>query len=265
MKVVLYSGKDCSSCARLREELIGMGEEVGFVFEEVNLEEGSALSAPAVVINDWLRLTEIEDAARLRLALEKMKAREKAKPALSGCTRELVIALDRFIYRLSKHWLLLFNLAAGIYAGLPILAPLLEWKGVTFLSRAIYFIYSYFCHQSPSRSFFIFGYQMAYCQRDTAIYTSILAAGLVFALARKKVRPLSPRKMLLGLVLVSAPMVIDGGTQLFLVRESNWWLRTITGALFGAGSTWLVYPYIEQGMLEARQMLESKPSLGISR
>ena len=264
LKIVLYSHADCPRCAQLREELLAMRAEFGFTFEEVNMEGEETLEAqwgpylPAVVINGWLRLKEVRDPAALRRALEKIKAHQEEQKPLTGHTRELVLTLDRGIYWLSKHWLFLFNLALGIYAGLPVLAPLLAWQGFNSLAGTIYFIYSYFCHQQPSRSFFILGYQMAYCQRDTAIYTAMLVAGLIFALVGRKVGPLPPKLMLLGLVLVSAPMVVDGGMQLFMLRQSNWWLRTITGALFGAGSVWLTYPYLEQGMREVRETLESK-------
>jgi len=46
------------------------------------------------------------------------------------------------------------------------------------------------------------------------------------------------------------PMALDGGTQLFGLRESNWLLRSLTGAIFGIASVWLAYPYIEDAMQE---------------
>ena len=44
------------------------------------------------------------------------------------------------------------------------------------------------------------------------------------------------------------PMAIDGFTQLFGLRESDWVLRTITGVLFGLRLVWLAYPYVEEAM-----------------
>jgi uncharacterized membrane protein len=53
-------------------------------------------------------------------------------------------------------------------------------------------------------------------------------------------------------------MAIDGITQLFGLRESNWQLRTITGALFGLASVWLAYPYLEEGMRDIRDTVNEK-------
>jgi uncharacterized membrane protein len=41
-------------------------------------------------------------------------------------------------------------------------------------------------------------------------------------------------------------MALDGFTQLFCYRESNWELRLLTGALFGLASAWLAYPRLER-------------------
>ncbi len=77
-----------------------------------------------------------------------------------------------------------------------------------------------------------------------AIYGSVLAAGLVFALVRGRLRPPSIKLYLLLLV----PMAVDGITQMFGLRESDWFLRSLTGGLFGAASVWLAYPYVEDAM-----------------
>ncbi len=37
----------------------------------------------------------------------------------------------------------------------------------------------------------------------------------------------------------------DGLTQLVGLRESNWELRTLTGALFGAAAVWFASPYVD--------------------
>lgn len=80
----------------------------------------------------------------------------------TGRTRTFVLAADRFIYRLARHWVAVFSLLAGIYVGLPLLAPVLMNAGITGPARAIYTIYSPMCHQMASRSFFLFGEQVAY-------------------------------------------------------------------------------------------------------
>jgi len=156
--------------------------------------------------------------------------------------------------------------------------------------RVIYIAYTPTCHQLPERSYFLFGpqvtytvgeleasgvvpaglnilqrellripgaaslgYKVAMCERDVAIFGSLLLGGLVFALARsilhrrgREVPRLPIRAYLVALV----PMLIDGVTQLFGLRESNWILRTITGMLFGLATVWLAYPYVQEAMTD---------------
>jgi uncharacterized membrane protein len=175
-----------------------------------------------------------------------------------------------------RHWLALLNTAAGIFAGLPLLAPLLlavGWSGPAVL---IYAVYRTTCHQWPGRSYFLFGprlvysmddlermglgmaheflgnaslgFKMAYCERNFAIYTTIFLAGLLYALLRRRVRPLPIATF--GLLLL--PILLDGLTQLVGLRESSWELRTLTGALAGLAAVGLVYPRLERAFRLAR-------------
>jgi uncharacterized membrane protein len=188
---------------------------------------------------------------------------------------------------IARHWLAIFNTAWGLYVLLPFLAPVLMQVGLTAPARIIYGVYSFTCHQLPDHSYFLFGeshvplgpeleaagsppaddlflfrrfigneqvgYKVALCERDIAIYASVFVAGLIFAVVRRRrrVRPLSLKLYVLFLI----PIAIDGVSQLVGLRESNWWLRTVTGALFGAASVWLAYPYVEDAM---RDVLDSE-------
>jgi uncharacterized membrane protein len=202
---------------------------------------------------------------------------------VTGRTRDVVIFLDKLIFQLAKHWLFGANLAWGLYVGLPILAPILMLTGHIWLGNLIHTAYKVACHQIPWRSFFIggpkmvytydelrtlvgpaltlryigdatIGYKVAICQRDVATYGIIFLAGLVFGLVRLRLKPLPIWAFVLSLV----PMGMDGITQLFGLRESNWQLRIITGALFGLASVWLAYPYLEEGMRDIRDMVNEK-------
>lgn len=191
---------------------------------------------------------------------------------------------------IARHWLAIFNVAWATYVLLPFLAPVLMSIGLTAPARVIYAVYSIMCHQLPDHSYFLFGpelapneltleaggmaaglgplaqrqfignellgFKVAICQRDVAIYGSVLAAGLLFALVRRRLPTLSLRWYLLLLI----PMALDGGTQLFGWRESTWLLRTLTGALFGAASVWLAYPYIDEAMQDVVQTEEQRRS-----
>lgn len=192
----------------------------------------------------------------------------------------LVRAVDGAVLFVTRHWLALFNAAWIAYVVLPFLAPVLAHAGLHAPAHFIYSIFSVTCHQLPDHSYFLFGpalapqepalvaagmpdtanlfvqrrfigndavgFKVALCQRDVAIYAAVAGAGLIYAVVRRyrRVRPLSWKVFLLLLI----PMAIDGGTQLVGLRESNWWLRTLTGALFGASAVWLAYPYVEEAM-----------------
>jgi len=107
------------------------------------------------------------------------------------------------------------------------------------------------------------GYKIALCQRDVAIYGSILLFGFLFVLTGKRL-PAIPWYLwiLIGLV----PIGIDGVSQLlsqpplnfFPYRESTPFLRLLTGALFGFTTAWFGYPMVEESMRESRQILGEK-------
>lgn len=79
------------------------------------------------------------------------------------------------------------------------------------------------CHQMPSRSFFVFGYQCPLCARCTGVLIGQIAALFTFAFL-----PSTPYIALLLL-----PMAIDGASQYVSLRQSNQWLRLISGLLGG--------------------------------
>ncbi len=160
--------------------------------------------------------------------------------------------IENLIGFVVSHWLALANLAAFMYIFLSGLAPFLMSIGLSGPARALYLFYKFLCHDIPSRHYFLFGNRMTLDHRSLAMYVAVLGMGLIFAFVRGRLRPLDWR----FLVLLSVPMAIDGFTQLFGLRESNWILRTITGGLFGIGIAWFAFPYIELGMRDAREEIK---------
>lgn len=151
-----------------------------------------------------------------------------------------------------RHWLLVANSALIVFSILPVLAPVFAALGFESVANAIFVAYSLTCHQMPSRSYFILGHQMAYCERNTAIYFSMALTGLAYVKLRQRdFQPLS-WKWYLVLIL---PMAVDGFTQLFGWRESTWLLRGITGALFGAATVWLTFPRLQESFDEIEREL----------
>ncbi len=196
---------------------------------------------------------------------------------------------DRLALWFSHHWLAAFNGFVGIYLGLAFLAPVLMKVGAPTPASWIYVVYRYSCHQLGFRSFFLFGeqpyyprdefaavtgidpndlwaardfegnsvlgYKVALCERDVAIYASLLLTGILYHFLRRKMKPLH---WALWIILGIIPMGLDGGTQLlsylpflnFPFRESTPLLRVITGSLFGITSAWFAYPYVQESMDE---------------
>lgn len=163
--------------------------------------------------------------------------------------RRLVRLLDILLLVVARHWLMVASLSAGGYVGLAALAPYLEYRGNRSAAAALYLVYSFLCHQGSERSFFVFGYQMAICQRCAAIYSGFFVGGLLFGLLRRRLAPLPWKAYLLAVI----PLAADGLTQLLGLRESTWLLRLATGGAFSLASIWLVYPHIQRGMDEVEE------------
>jgi uncharacterized membrane protein len=90
------------------------------------------------------------------------------------------------------------------------------------------------CHRRPDRSFFIYGKQFPLCARCTAIYASYIVLPF-FAFFT-----VTHYFLVFGLLL-QLPMLLDGGTQLLRWRESNNYLRVITGLLSGIGQCLFIW------------------------
>jgi uncharacterized membrane protein len=155
--------------------------------------------------------------------------------------------------RQQRAWVWVLNVLLLMYAGLPWLSPLLRRAGFERLGAWIFGVYRTLCHQLPQRSFFVEQYQVCYCHRCTALYTSLLAMSLIYTWGRW--RYALPWRWA---ALFALPMVIDGGWHLFddLLPQAlraadsapgslNFWLRMITGTLFGIGVVLWAYPRIQ--------------------
>ncbi len=213
---------------------------------------------------------------------------QQTEPQIAGRSAaasetKLTRAANNLVIGMSRHWLAIFNTVWAIYLFTPFLAPIFMHLGWEAPASVIYAIYSVLCHQLPDHSYFLFGpsftplapeliaggmpvtdslfierafignpeigWKVALCQRDVAIYSGVLLAGLSYAIVRRRTRPL-PLKVFVLLVL---PMAIDGGTQLIGLRESNWILRTVTGMMFGMAAIYLAYPYVQEAMDEVME------------
>ena len=172
---------------------------------------------------------------------------------------------------LASHWFEAFLIVYGFWVFLPFLAPLFMYIGWSGGGKAIYFIYSFFCHQLPERSFFFFGqktmyslneiqavwqdtvnpmilrqfignevmgWKVAWSDRMISFYMSVWLFAVGWWPLRRKVKPLSWWAFALFLL----PMIIDGITHAVsdLVgigqgfRDTNQWLAMLTNNAFSA-------------------------------
>lgn len=167
-------------------------------------------------------------------------------PRRQAFNHQVSALVDGALTFLQRHWLALVNGALILFIGIAALAPVGYALGLTGPSAEVFTIYRFFCGQTPSHSFYIAGYQMCLCSRCLAIYSSLLAFGLLLALIRYTprrgfIRPISWKLWVMGMV----PMALDGGTQLFGLHESNLALRLLTGIIFGVMTAWFILPQIE--------------------
>ncbi len=187
-------------------------------------------------------------------------------------------ALNQVAGWILRHWLLFVNVLIGVWVLTPFAAPMLLKAGLARQGQVIYAIYSTQCHQLPERSFFLFGanimyplsqidavrgsaniltlrnftgnaemgYKVAWSDRMVSLYTSFWIGGLLYALLRRRIRPL-PLLLTAALLL---PIFIDGSTHFISdlqgfgrgFRDTNDWLRALTNSAlnptFYAGDAW---------------------------
>lgn len=109
------------------------------------------------------------------------------------------------------------------------------------------------------------GYKTALCARDVAIYGVMFLVGLVYSVpvVRRRLRPIP---LWLFFILGVAPIGIDGFSQLLGYPPFSLWepretlpeFRVLTGALFGAATGWLAFPYLDLTMKETGDAIREK-------
>jgi uncharacterized membrane protein len=160
-------------------------------------------------------------------------------------------------------------LVYGLWVFLPFLAPFFMHMGWTSTGNVIYFIYSFFCHQLPERSFFLFGqktmyslseiqsvwqntsnpltlrqfignetmgWKIAWSDRMISFYTSVWFFAVTWYPFRRSIKPLA----WWGFVLLLFPIALDGGTHAISdlagmgqgFRDTNAWLAVLTNHAF---------------------------------
>lgn len=187
--------------------------------------------------------------------------------AVNPQLRSFVLGVDRFAAWVGQHWLAAFLVVYGIIVFAPFLAPIFMQLGATGPADAVYFFYSFLCHQLPERSVFLFGpkpmysfaeikavwpldgfeglrqfignaqmgYKVAWSDRMISTYGGLWLGGLIYALLGKR----APRISIVVWLLVGIlPLGLDGVTHMLNdvlagttgagFRDTNSWLQAIT-------------------------------------
>ncbi len=172
---------------------------------------------------------------------------------------------------IGNHWFAAFLIVYGAWVFMPFLAPVFMHLGWTGAGKAVYFIYSFFCHQLPERSFFWFGektmyslseiqsawqntanpmilrqfigneamgWKVAWSDRMISFYTGVWLFAALWYPFRKRIRPLS----WWGFALLLIPITLDGGTHAISdfagiglgFRDTNAWLAVLTNNILPA-------------------------------
>ena len=172
---------------------------------------------------------------------------------------------------IGDHWFETFLIVYGLWVFAPFLAPIFMQLGWTGAGKAIYFIYSFFCHQLPERSYFLFGeksmyslseiqsvwqdttnpfilrqfigdetmgWKVAWSDRMIWFYNSVWSFAAVWYPFRRRIKPLP----WWGFVLLLLPLIADGGTHTVSdlagigggFRDTNEWLAMLTSNAFPA-------------------------------
>lgn len=180
-------------------------------------------------------------------------------------THSTTSKVDRFVVLLSRHWLFIINCLLAILVITPLLAPLFMKLGWNIPGRAIYWIYSFLCHQLPERSYFLFGpkisyslseiqlawpfsndatilrqfignesfgWKIAWSDRMVSMFSSLWIFAILWALQKNKHKPFP----FWGLLVLFLPLIVDGTTHLISdiagfgqgFRDTNSWLQSLT-------------------------------------
>jgi uncharacterized membrane protein len=176
-----------------------------------------------------------------------MAGQPLSQPSVSPSTRlRLLTVAGKIGGFILNYWLLIVTIFFGTVCLAALGTPILAYFNQDSLARPLFLALSRICGQIPSHSFYIEGHQVGLCVHCLAIYSSLFAGSLFFAVSKRRWRELP----WWGMVLFALPLAYDGFSQMFGLRESTWQIRLVTGVLFGLGCVWFALPLIQKGLEE---------------
>lgn len=174
--------------------------------------------------------------------------------------------INRLGKYLSDHVYDLFVGSIAILNILPVLAPFLAKLGAILPAKAIYTLYSLFCHQLHWRSMHVCDHQYGWCTRCTFMWFNILLSGI--AVKFFKVKEI---KWYWFIILIT-PMALDGLVQTVATMMgittfteisymSSNFMRMFTGSMFGIGFGLLIFTNLKDVVLLEKGIKDKGRSL----
>ena len=155
-----------------------------------------------------------------------------------------------------------------IFTILPIIAPIAAHFNLQIISDPIYWIYQWFCHQRPWRSYHLFDYQLAMDARMMLMFGSMAISSIV--IYKTRLNPLKPRYAIILALIMIFPLGLDGIVQMFAeiqssnigalpIYESTNLIRSLTGTILGIGVAFALFPYLNSEVYAESAKLYIKP------
>lgn len=283
MHVTIYTKPGCHLCEDALDLLDKLTPQYKLVVEQANILDDMALyevmheQIPVIMAEEgqYGRLVAPISEPELRAYLEVVRRDRRYGRSVLPAYKESV--LDRTARWIGKHWLKMALVFVAVFVVLPWLAPAFAALGWWDVANPIYTAYALTCHQLPERAGTVFGYQVAFCYRNTAIYGGFIVFGALYGLARDRhvprlqwLRKPLPWWLFAAMLL---PMAADGLTHMLGLRDTmldmtveanfgmftigsqplslNWWLRIITGFLAACGTVWFAFPRMDRAVAES--------------
>ena len=166
--------------------------------------------------------------------------------------------VNRFVEWFLRNWIWVASGWAALVVLGAVLTPILAANGFDTLSWMLYKAYRVLCPQREAHSWFISGHKMGFEQRDTAMFAAGALGGPLYAFVLRRFNWKISWK---AMVLAQVPMLIDVGTQIVGLRDSDGFWRTWTGALGVFAFIAWIYPKLDADFREglARLRAERQP------
>lgn len=159
--------------------------------------------------------------------------------------------MNRFAEWFLGHWVWVASAWAALVVLGAVVTPVLAANGFDTVSWLLYKAYRLLCPQQPSHSWFISGYKMGFEQRDTAMFVAGAIGGPLYLLLRR----FEWRVPWKAVLLAQVPMLIDVGTQVVGLRDSDGFWRSWTGALGMLAFIAWMYPKLDDDFNEGLERI----------